>query len=374
MHCTQWHWSPGQPSPRPDADLVLAFGPRSLLADPAAFEALRQQVPDAPIVGCSTGGEIAGETVSDGSIALSALRFERTRVRVEHQAAPAGVDSETVGRLLAARLPEYADDEPLCHVLTFADGLALNGTRFVRGMESVLPAGVAVTGGLAADDDRFERTPVWADGVVPEAGAVAVGLYGRHLRVGTGAIGGWRPFGPDRVVTRAEGNVLFELDGRSALPLYKQYLGAHADALPASGLLFPLGLRDENGGADLVRTILAVDDDAGSITFAGDVPEGATSRLMMTNPEAIIGGASDAAQAALSTLGTAPEFALLVSCVGRRWVLHQRTEEEVEEAGTVLGHPALAGFYSYGELAPSADGVCGALHNQTMTITAMAEV
>jgi hypothetical protein len=235
---------------------------------------------------------------------------------------------------------------------------------------------VTVTGGLAADGPRFVETAVVWDGVAQPATIAAVGLYGNRLRVGYGSLGGWDTFGPDRLITRSAGNVLYELDGTSALELYKRYLGSHAADLPASGLLFPLSLSAGSGEERVVRTLLAINEAEGSITFAGDVPEGAYARLMKANFDRLIDGASSAAATSLAVLDAdAAELALLVSCVGRKLVLQQRIEEEVEAVRDVLGaRPTLAGFYSYGELSPLAAGGSCALHNQTMTITTLAEV
>ena len=233
-----------------------------------------------------------------------------------------------------------------------------------------------MTGGLAGDGERFEETLVFVGGE-PRVGLIAaIGLYGDRLRVGFGSLGGWDPFGPDRLITRSEGNVLFELDGKSALGLYKTYLGEYARDLPASALLFPLALRREGESqSPVVRTILSIDDEAESMTFAGDMPQGEYARLMKANFERLIDGATLAAKTSVETLGAeTPELALLISCVGRRMVLKQRTEEEVETVREVLGTRAvLAGFYSYGEISPFAPSARCELHNQTMTITTLSE-
>jgi hypothetical protein len=168
---------------------------------------------------------------------------------------------------------------------------------------------------------------------------------------------------------------LYEFDGQSALGLYKKYLGEHADRLPASGLLFPLSLRTRAGETPVVRTILAVDEAAQSMTFAGDVPEGSYARLMKANFDRLIDGASEAARSSQGAIGPAPaELAILISCVGRKLLLKQRVEEEVEGVREVLGpRPVFTGFYSYGEISPFTTGARCELHNQTMTITTLAE-
>jgi len=227
---------------------------------------------------------------------------------------------------------------------------------------------------LTGDGPRFERTYVCLDGPSEAHNVVAVGFYGAELRVGIGSMGGWDPFGPERRVTRSEGNVLYELDGQPALALYEKYLGEHAAALPASGLLFPLAVRAEGEASAVVRTILAVDRTRGSLTFAGDVPQGHFARLMHANFDRLVDGAAGAARCSM-TLGAEPaELAILISCVGRKLVLQQRVEEEVESVRGILGADAvMTGFYSYGEISPFTPEARCELHNQTMTITALSE-
>lgn len=353
------------------AQLVLLFGAKELLRERAQLAQIRVAYPAARIVGCSTSGEISGLRVMDNSLSLTALQFEHTRVEVASTLlVEVEGNSFNAGRRLATQLPR----EGLVHVLVFSDGSAVNGSELVRGLAEILPAGVAVTGGLAGDADRFEDTLVVLDDDPRPGLIVAVGLYGKQLRVGYGSMGGWDPFGPDRVVTRASGNVLYELDGQSALGLYKRYLGDYANDLPSAALLFPLALR-ERDGSEVVRTILNIDESQQSMTFAGDVPQGATVRLMKANFERLVDGAQDAAEASYQAIGRqSPEFALLISCVGRKLVLKQRVEDEIESVQDVLGsQTVLAGFYSYGEISPAAPNASCNLHNQTMTITTFSE-
>ena len=268
------------------------------------------------------------------------------------------------------------DATALRHVLVISDGLGVNGCELARGMKQGLPDDVPVTGGLAGDAGKFERTQVFVDDKVGSGTIACAGFYGDAITTGYGSLGGWDVFGPDRIITRSEGNVLYELDGESALKLYKQYLGSYADELPGSGLLFPLNIETEDEGDRVVRTILGVDEETQSLTFAGDMPEGARAQLMRANFDRLVDGATGAAEIcqAQAEEATRWQFALLISCVGRRMVLQQRVEEELEGVRDVLGATVpLLGFYSYGELSPFVKGDACRLHNQTMTITTFAE-
>ena len=361
--------------------LVLVFGATAVLRQPHLTASIRKDYPAAHIFGCSTAGEICGTQVSDDSLVVTAVHFEHTRFRSVQANLNQTPDSFQAGEWIARQLPASIVDEAsgteekLAHVLVLTDGLKVNGSDFVAGLVKHLPEGITLTGGLAGDGARFGETLVFHDDAPATDTITALGLYGSRLKVGFGSLGGWDSFGPDRLVTRSKANVLYELDGQSALGLYKQYLGEHAKGLPATGLLFPLSIRTQAGETPVVRTILSVDEAAQSMTFAGDVPEGAYARLMKANFDRLIDGATGAARTSHAAIGSADaELAILISCVGRKLVLKQRVEEEVEAVREVLGAgAALTGFYSYGEISPFTPGARCELHNQTMTITALSE-
>lgn len=369
-------WSP-ESLPELDSanTLVVLFGASGLHDTNAPFTAVREAYPNSCIIGCSTSGEIDDIDIKDDSIIGAIARFEDTQLR----RASAPIDNAEQSTQAARAIAEQLLDDGLRAVLVLSDGIHVNGSQLVAGLNEVLPQSVVVTGGLAGDGDRFERTWILQDGL-PTAGMIsAVGLYGEHLRVGHGSRGGWDIFGPERTVTRAKDNVLYELDGKPALELYKRYLGDRAAELPAAALLFPLSLRaSSDADKSIVRTILAIDEDEQSMTFAGDVPEGSLAQLMRANFDRLISASSEAALQTRDQLedaadGDNPVLAIAISCVGRRLVLGGRTEEELEVALESLPQGTVQiGFYSYGEISPFASGQCD-LHNQTMTLTTISE-
>ncbi len=367
-------WEPFPPGRLNSADLVLVFGGPEALKGPALRD-VAAAYPEAHRCGCSTAGDIFGTQVSDDSLVVTAVSFERTRIAGHSTRISGPEDSRAAGERLAGALEGALEGDHLIHVFVLSDGLKVNGSKLVEGLASRLPKDVTVTGGLSGDGPRFKETLVISGGDPEPNTIAAVGFYGSGLRVGYASLGGWDPFGPERLITRSEGNVLYELDNRSALELYKTYLGPHASDLPASGLLFPLSLRTGEGDTPVVRTILSVDEDDRSMTFAGDVPTGSYARFMKANFDRLIDGAVGAARTSYEAVGsTSPDLALLVSCVGRKLVLGQRVEEEVEGVRDVLGErTVLAGFYSYGEISPFTPDARCELHNQTMTITTFSE-
>ena len=353
--------------------LILYFGATSQLdAGAPAVRELTVKFPDAVVCGCSTAGEILGSHVFDESIVAALVQFQSTLVRAVVESTAGNADSAAVGRRAAGKL----NTAGLRHVLILSDGLSVNGTALVAGFREILPPGVAITGGLAGDGSRFQKTFVGLGSDVKQDQIVAIGFYGAGIVIGYGSRGGWEGFGPRRRITRSQGNTLLELDGQPALALYKRYLGERAAGLPATGLLFPLELtKDASEKAGLVRTILAVDEAKQSLTFAGDMPEGWYARLMKATGDQLVDGAANAgSDATLKSAADGSSLAIMVSCIGRRLVLGQRIEEELE--AVIRSLPALTetvGFYSYGEACPSAGNDFSELHNQTMTITVIGE-
>ena len=367
-----WQPSPSGGTPGAAAQVVFLFGNPKFLKPSGCFDSVRKAYPAAHLFGCSTAGQIQSERVSDDTIALTAIAFEHTRVAAARVRIESPERSFEAGERLAREFPQQG----LRHVFVLSEGLKVNASGLVAGMNSVLPRGVTISGGCAGDGNRLQTTHVWCDSDPEESVAAALGFYGERLRVGVSAIGGWKPFGPDRLITRSKHNVLYELDNQPVLALYKKYLGAYARQLPASGLMFPLELRIGADGQRVLRALLAVNEQDQSITFAGNVPEGVYSRFMVGHIEDLIEGTRLAACESLKNLQAIhPQFSVLVSCNGRRFVLRQRIDEEVEAVREALGPGvALTGFYSYGEIAPARTGGACELHNETMTITSFSEV
>jgi hypothetical protein len=354
-------------------NLIFVFGAPCFFTADGAAAALRDAFPGTAVLGCSTAGEVSRQGVREGSAVITAIRLEYCRVIDGSTELLGMADSRAAGRRLATEIA--APD--LRAVVVFGQGVDINGSALVDGISEVLGEAIPISGGLAGDNGAFVRTWTVGKNGVSDRAIVAVGLAGEALRVTHGSFGGWAPFGPARKVTRCASNVLYELDGEPALDIYKRYLGDYAGALPASALLFPFAmLGDDPGAFGLIRTILGIDETQGSLTLAGEIRQDGYLKLMHASTDALINGAEIAARA-LCGMGEAPSpaLALLVSCVGRKLVMGERVDEEVEAVAAVLGaDTTLAGFYSYGEISPVGPGASCKLHNQTMTIMRLAEV
>jgi hypothetical protein len=354
-----------------NAQLVLAFGQRKVISEATQFDQIKKRYPKADIVLCSTAGEIIGTEVSDDSISVTAVAFKKTTVVCKEVSIKKIEQSYESGKKLASLLPQKG----LTHALLFSDGISVNGTDVSNGVMAALPESVSVTGGLVGDGPDFKKTVLGLNEIPSSGKIVIVGLYGKNLKVGYGSLGGWDAFGPNRVITKSQGSTLFELDDKPALSLYKKYLGDQAKELPSSGLLFPLCL-EINKNTSVVRTLLSVNEKEESMTFAGTMPEGVETKLMKANFERLVDGATQAAHMSLGkTKKNKCQLAILVSCIGRKLVLKERIEEEVEAVQSIIGEQTpMCGFYSYGEICPTSptQNQCQ-LHNQTMTVTVFRE-
>jgi hypothetical protein len=351
-------------------DLILTFFSVGHAKDPSFLKALWSRYPKALIAGCSTAGEITNSGVYDESVSIVAMKFGKTKLKPAHAVITANTTSSQAGAKIAKELA--ADD--LAGIFVLCPGVNINGSEFLKGTLSVLGKEVPVSGGLAGDGLNFKQTYTFFNGNIYENQAVAIGFYGDALEYKTGSRGGWSPFGPARRVTKSEGNVLFELDGESALKLYKEYLGDKAEELPSSGLLYPFAiLQEDHSELGLIRTILNVDHEKGSLILAGDLPEGSLVCLMHADIDNLIQGAEVAATEAKAE-GTGDSAAFLVSCVGRKILMTDDVIEEIEAVKNTIGeNVAMAGFYSYGEICPFVLTSQPELHNQTMTVTHIAE-
>jgi hypothetical protein len=352
-----------------EPNLVLVFGQATALLTENLQSQLNHQFPNAITAICSTAGEILDTKVED-SLAITAIEFEKTPVKAHQVNIKDFETSREAGKALAGLF----DKKDLSYVLILSDGMLVNGSDLVLGLNDVFGNKIKITGGLAGDADKFLNTKVGLNGVPSEGNIIAIGFYGTALTVGHGSDGGWDVFGPAKIITKSKGNILYEINNKNAYDLYVDYLGKYSDDLPGSALLFPLALQVENSDVPLVRTILSVDKVNKTMTFAGDMPENTSVRFMTANFDSLIDAAGKAAKYAQTALAKPVDFALLISCVGRRIVLEKRIEEEIEVVSSVFKNEVpMSGFYSYGELSPlQGESECR-LHNQTMTITTFSE-
>lgn len=351
------------------AQFVLIFGAKNLLLKYKVCDELRVLYPNAYLIGGTTAGEIYNTEATENTISATAVFMEKTAVAFSS----VRIEEEKYAEAAVALVSKF-QRENLQHVFVLSEGININGSKLVEGLINSLPENVTLSGGLVGDGTFYKETFIVNNNCLEQNCLAAIAFYGNQVHFGYASIGGWSPFGIERVITKARRNILYELDNKPALELYKEYLGEYAAELPASGLYFPLMVRSTDHRREFIRTIQKIDESKNAVIFSGDIPEGYYSKLMRANLDKLIDGSKQAAQKSLSILGMQDaQLAILVSCVGRKLVLDQLTSEEIYAARSVLKEVPFTGFYSYGEIScPDKNATCE-FHNQTMTITLIAE-
>ncbi len=332
------------------------------------------------IIGGSTAGEISNRGPSlSPSIVVMLLAFDGTVEVGAASVAEANVDAEAKGAALAEALEKALKATPVL-ALMVGDGLTLNPSAILRGFQTKLPT-VPMVGGSSADDGKYKQTFQYTNDTVQSSSVSAVAFSGA-LQHSVGVRHGWNPISGPKIVTRAEGTVVYEIDGKPAAELYEEFIGKEATdnlkgvTLSQLALSYPLGVKDNTSGEMLLRAPFFVDAN-GSITCGGEVLEGASVQLMIGSKEDAVEAARHSAQQALAELGTAPKAAIIFSCHVRDelYATREQAKLEIDAIQEVIGLSVpLAGFYTYAEQAPINEGnynlkMCNNVnHNETIVI------
>jgi hypothetical protein len=354
------------------ASLVFFLGEKVVLSEIAESEFVLNNFANAQRVYVSTAGEIADTQVLENVVVATAIEFSNTFVTATCTNIKDHNDSESLGKYLLKQF-----QTPNCKaVMVLSDGTFINGSDLVAGCNSANNLKIPIMGGLAGDGIDFNFTLTGLNKKPEQGNVIAIGFSGESLMVNQFTFGGWDEFGPERVVTKAIKNVLYELDNKNALELYKDYLGRYSSELPASALLFPLSVKTTMEQPGVTRTILSIDNDRGTMTFAGNIPEGSKVRLMKANFDALTfgDGRINELEIPINLKQFKPQFCFIVSCIGRKIILKHRIEEEIEAVKQLVGDTAcITGFYSYGEISINRILTNCELYNQTITVSTFYE-
>ncbi len=352
------------------ANLVLCFGSKTMLEIDSIYSTVKSKFPSALISMCSTAGEIYQNDVYSDSLVAVAMSFDKTKIEAKTINIKDYNNSYHAGIGLVKKIAK----KKLAYLMVLSDGSLVNGSELVKGLSTQINKNVLITGGLAGDGADFQSTLLGLNEQPKEGEIIAIGFYGDNLTVEHGSQGGWDIFGLEKRITKSTDNVLYELGGQNALELYKKYLGSESKNLPGAALLYPLSVVIPGASKPIVRTILSINEEEKSMTFAGDVPVGSKVRFMKSNFTRLTKAASEAASKTSLKHKEQPDLAILISCVGRKLVLGEKIDEEVKAVSKSFNDKTLlAGFYSYGEISPFNEGGDCQLHNQTMTITSFYE-
>jgi hypothetical protein len=352
--------------------LVAVFCSEALDLE-AALRAIRARI-DAPLIGCTTAGEIATSGPRDASIVVTVFGGEGFAIDTAW-AEGASHDLRAAGAT-AARCVPSSDAHPHRVLLLLTDGLAGDQQEILRGAYGVLGAAVPLVGGCAGDDLKMSRTlQLHGDRILSDS-VVAAGIAS-NAPLGIGVRHGWRRVGEPMLVTASAGNRVYTLDDRPALDVYLERMGAPAalatsdEGLARVALTHPLGLSRPNG-EEHVRFIGGADFADRSLLCVAEVPQGALAWLMTGDAESVLAAADAACDDSLAALGGgSPVGMLAFDCIARRGVLgDDGIRTEIDRIAACAGGAPVAGFYTYGEIART-KGISG-FHNQTLVVLSVA--
>jgi len=333
-----------------------------------------------PMVGGTTAGEISTAGFSTGSVVVMAISNENLEFVT-------GI-GHNMSRDEAACSVEMANDilkkvafDPNASLLVFPNGMGGDGLKVLEGLQLILGKDFEITGGYLGDDERFESTFQYYNGMVYKDTIVGLMVIKKKgFRTGIGVRSGFTSIGNSFICTSSEGNVVKEFEHTNALEMYKDFLGEErALRLPGVCLEYPFGIIDRNASDDTeslfqLRCGLSVDHENGTISLAASIPEGTEVTLTTASRGDIINGARDAAvQAKKALFGATPQAIIMFSCVGRKLVLGRRIQEEVDAVLECIGLDVpLIGFYTYGEIGPIdktiKDRSTVKFHNETVVL------
>ncbi|MFN8911213.1 MAG: FIST signal transduction protein, partial [Alphaproteobacteria bacterium] len=353
-----------------DANLVICFVNDKWIEQLDTHFICKQQYPTADIMLIGSGGQIIEQNLYDDEMCIIAIKWNAVKNKGYK------VDCDTFDKSFdaGANLAKNLIQDDLKHILIFADAQHVNGEQMIDGMYSVLPKSVSVSGGFASDNASFKRGMNGLNANPTGQSIIGMGLYGKTLRVYCAAESGWQTFGPKRLVTKAKGNRLIEVDGQNILDLYGKYVQLEDKNTAALHALYhPIAAFSNNAlEFKALRAILGIDEEEKSLIMAANVTEGSKIQLSHGHYQSLIKGA-EAAATILKVANRPDAFVLVVVCIARRVLLGNRTEDELDVVKEILDKVPCIGCYSHGEIAYDDIAKICEQHNQTMTMTAFYE-
>ncbi|WP_294963880.1 FIST N-terminal domain-containing protein [Sulfurimonas sp.] len=326
--------------------------------------------PKSTVIGSSTPAEIYENEILYNSITMAILRFDTSHFKLIVKDIEEA-NSYEVGKEIVNDLPK----DNLKSIFVLANVLNTNGSELTKGLSENIPKNCVIAGGLVGDGVDFNKTWLIINSKIMNKEICAVGLYGNNLQVHYGCKNGWTRFGFDRHVTHSENNILYSLDNKPALELYKRYLGEYASELPLSGLYFPLMLHEDASREPKLRSVKAINEKENSIIFAGNIPQNSIVSFGRTNLDDLIKSSQEATECLIQDYDKEQKALCIgISGVGRKFVLKQEAEDEIEAVSYALSsNISTVGFYSYGQISKLPSGGCD-FHNQTMTLLLIYEM
>jgi len=322
------------------------------------------------IFGASTGDNFTDGEIESHTLVILLLDMNPAYFHLVIKGADEGTIKEIAERTGKEALTKFKKPA----FLVVSGGLAVDGDEIVEGIENTCGKGTTIFGGLAADFLRMQRTYVFTNDKLSDYGLLALIVDEEKINLGGMAVGGWKPMGMDRIITKSNGNVVYTIDNEPALDFVSRYSGIKdIDTNNAMNFLissnFQLQLKREDKHP-VMRTPMMANPEDRSIVFAGSLPEGSKVKLCLLPGFEVI-------EAALNEFNKykkeqpEPDALILFSCAGRQITLGPYVSEEIDGIKNIWNAP-LAGFFCYGEIGRVVSGE-HEFHNMTCSLATLKE-
>jgi hypothetical protein len=344
---------------------------------PVVLEAVRKETGQVPLCGCSGEGVITHGIADETNFAVVVMAIKSDDIKFRHGLATGlKSDSEAAGRQIAQSLKPHVGDDAVA-LFVLGDGLTINFDAVQRGIEAHIGRHIPVFGGVSADNWAFKQTYQYHDGQVVSDG-IAWALMSGKARIISSVNHGCVPIGGKRKITRAKGNVIYEIDGRPALDVLKEYLlPEEIDNWDKAVISLCLGFKTpahiEGYDEYMIRFIPSRDEAKGSISIQTEVRENGDIWMTRRDPEKMAAGVRDAARKMRAQAGVQkPKMVFQFDCCGRGKVILDEAMklQLLKDLQSQIGPDApWIGFYTLGEIGPVGKHNC--FHNYTVVLAAV---
>ncbi len=343
--------------------------------------AVRKATGNVPLSGCSGEGVIAQSFGNESNHAVSLMVWKSDDLKFKNfKATGLKEDSKAVGASIATAIGEVPGDAQA--LFTLADGLTFNFDKFNEGFNGVLQLKkpLKMVGGTAGDNFTQTRTYQYHNSEVYSDGVSCAMLYGEGT-LATDVSHGCSAIGAERTITKCEGNVIYEIDGKPATKVMEEYLSqgeiTNFNLSMISlclGFKAPKDVAEYQGDEYIIRVIPARDDAKGSISLYTEVKPGTKIWMTRRDPEKMMKGLDELIGRMETSLGgKTPSAVIQIECMGRGKNMFREEEKMqlLDKLQAKFGRKIpWVGFYAYGEIAPIGDK--NHFHNYTSVVAAVA--
>ncbi len=338
---------------------------------PLILAQIQTAFPDIELVGCTTNGEMSSVLgFQEDSLTLMIFCSDQITIRAGFGRGVSQNSDSAVQEAITTATNNLLELPQLC--LTFPEGIGIDGVSIIRTLQHHLGEKVPIFGGTSADSLAVQKSYQFFKQEVT-SDAIPILLFSGNIRYSHGTASGWRPIGKKSKVTKVDGCIVYEIDGKSALKFYQQHLGEAG--CNHEYISYPLAIFADDSQEFYLTSPGIHDEAVGSVTFMSSIPLNATIQMTEISREDILEATKLSVEQAIKNYpGHSPAAAMLISCAARRMLLGTRAKEEYQIFTHLSNHIPCCGFYSFGEVSPLQSSEQSQFHNQTFITLLLGEV